>query len=44
MHSKIDEGQKNTPNVLFQSILKEFTFYIIVGYCFGDSFYMYYVF
>ena len=36
MHSKIDKGPKNTEHriMLFQSILKEFSFYIIVWYCF----------
>ena len=40
MHSKIDKGPKNTDHVimLFQSILKEFSFYIIVGYCFWKLF------
>ena len=38
MHSKIDKGPKNTdqksPNMLFQFIFEEFSFYIIVEYCF----------
>ena len=38
MHTKIDKGPgpKNTDeiNMWFQSIFKEFSFYIIVGYCF----------